>query len=94
MLQYTPHIGYTLNTMCLSIPGQIIELKDGKKAVVNFGGLKKVVDTTFIADPKVDDWVLVHVGCAIQKVDEVAARETYRLLAETSTKEMAEELRA
>jgi hydrogenase expression/formation protein HypC len=78
--------------MCLAIPGQIIELKDDKKAVVNFGGLKKTVDTTFIEEPALNDWVLVHVGCAIQKVEEAAAHETYRLLAESRSDELKEEL--
>lgn len=78
--------------MCLAIPGQIIEVKEDKKAVVNFGGLKKTVDTTFIDKPAVNEWVLVHVGCAIQKVEEAAAHETYRLLAESRTQELKDEL--
>jgi hydrogenase expression/formation protein HypC len=79
--------------MCLAIPGQIEEVKGGKKATVNFGGVKKVVDTTFIDDPAVGDYVLVHVGCAIQKVEEAAARETYRLLAEIRKEDLAQELK-
>jgi len=78
--------------MCLAIPGEIIELGEAKKAVVNFGGLKKTVDTTFIEEPAIGDWVLVHVGCAIQKVEEAAAHETYRLLAESRSDELKEEL--
>ena len=79
--------------MCLAIPGQIEEVKEGKKATVNFGGVKKVVDTTFIDNPAVGDYVLVHVGCAIQKVEEASARETYRLLAEIRKEDLAQELK-
>ncbi|MBP6881437.1 MAG: HypC/HybG/HupF family hydrogenase formation chaperone [Candidatus Pacebacteria bacterium] len=78
--------------MCLAIPGQITEIKENKKAVVNFSSLKKTVDTTFIEDPAIGDWVLVHVGCAIQKVEEEAAHETYRLLAESRPQELKDEL--
>ncbi len=78
--------------MCLAIPGQVVEVKDGKKAVVNFSGIKKTVDTTFLESTEVGDYVLVHVGCAIQKVDEEAAIETYRLLAEIRKEDLEKEL--
>ena len=78
--------------MCLAIPGQITEVFDGKKATVNFSGVKKRVDTTFLESVSVGDYVLVHVGCAIQKVDEEAAKETYRLLAEIRREDLEKEL--
>jgi hydrogenase expression/formation protein HypC len=78
--------------MCLAIPGQIIEVKEGKKATVNFSGVKKLVDTTFLESVAEGDYVLVHVGCAIQKVDEEAAKETYRLLAEIRKEDLEAEL--
>jgi hydrogenase expression/formation protein HypC len=65
--------------MCLAVPGKIIEV-DGKKAVVDFGGIKRRVDTSFIENPAVGEYVIVHVGFAIQRVEEIVARETYRLL--------------
>lgn len=79
--------------MCLAIPGKIIEIKHDKKATVDFGGVKRSVDTTFIEDPEIGEYVLVHVGCAIQKVEEAAARETYRLLAEIRKEDLEEELK-
>ncbi len=78
--------------MCLAIPGQITEVGEGLKATVNFAGVKKVVDTTFIGEAAVGEWVLVHVGCAIQKVEEAAARETYRLLGEIRKEDLEAEL--
>lgn len=67
--------------MCLAIPGKVTEVKE-KKASVDFGGVRRSVDLAFLPDTEIGDWVLVHVGFAIQKVDEAAARETYRLLSE------------
>lgn len=78
--------------MCLAIPGRITEIKNNKKATVDFGGVKRSVDTTFLEDPKEGDYVLVHVGCAIQKVEEEAARETYRLLYEIRKEDLEQEL--
>jgi hydrogenase expression/formation protein HypC len=77
--------------MCLAFPGKIEEL-DGTKAVVSFGGIKRTVDTSFLEEPAVDQWVLVHVGYAIQTVDEEAARETYRLLNTIRKQDLENEL--
>ena len=66
----------------------------GKKATVDFGGLKRKVDISIIDKCNLNDYVLVHVGFAIQKVDEVTARETYRLLSEMDKEAMKQELRA
>jgi len=66
--------------MCLAIPGKIIEIKKEENiAIVDYGGLKKEANLSLV-DAKIGDYVLVHVGFAIQKVDENIARETYSLL--------------
>jgi hydrogenase expression/formation protein HypC len=78
--------------MCLAIPGLVTNVLSKTKATVDFGGVKRTVDTTFIDHASTGDWVLVHVGCAIQKVEEAAARETYRLLAESRSDELKQEL--
>ena len=79
--------------MCLAIPGKVVVIS-GKKATVDFGGLKRKVDISLIDKCNLNDYVLVHVGFAIQKVDEVTARETYRLLSEMDKEAMKQELRA
>jgi len=79
--------------MCLAIPGKITKVEKNKKATVDFGGVKRSVDTTFIETPKVGEYVLVHVGCAIQKVEEAAAKETYRLLYEIRKEDLEQELK-
>ncbi|MFZ1720674.1 MAG: HypC/HybG/HupF family hydrogenase formation chaperone [Candidatus Moraniibacteriota bacterium] len=78
--------------MCLAIPGKI-EVLDGRKARVDFDGVKRQVDVSFLDDAEVGDWVLVHVGFAIQTIDEEAAREAYRLLADSRKEEMERELK-
>lgn len=77
--------------MCLAIPGKITEI-NGQKAKVDFNGVKRIVDLTLCDEIAVNDYVLVHVGFAIQKVDEDVAHETYRLLSEISKQDMEEEL--
>jgi hydrogenase expression/formation protein HypC len=72
--------------MCLSIPGKVVsidetihELKMGK---VNFAGVQKDVCLQWLDDVKVGDYVLVHVGFALSKVDETEALSTIAMLRE------------
>ncbi|MEG3438077.1 HypC/HybG/HupF family hydrogenase formation chaperone [Pannus brasiliensis CCIBt3594] len=84
--------------MCLGIPGQITEIVDETKklALVDVGGVKREVNIACIVDEDhparscVGDWVLVHVGFAMNRVDEEEAAETLRLLTEMA--EIEEEL--
>jgi len=76
--------------MCLGIPGQIVEITDitQKLAIVNVGGVKRQVNIACIVDEDhptescVGDWVLVHVGFAMNRIDEQEAAETLQLLKE------------
>jgi hydrogenase expression/formation protein HypC len=71
--------------MCLAIPGKIesIDLQsDPRMAKVNFGGIIKNVCLEFMPEANVNDYVLVHVGMAISKVDEEEALETLRMFAQ------------
>jgi hydrogenase expression/formation protein HypC len=82
--------------MCLGIPGQIIEISDinRKLAIVNVGGVKRQVNIACIIDEQhpvescIGDWVLVHVGFAMNRINQKEAAETLQLL-----QEMAEILR-
>jgi hydrogenase expression/formation protein HypC len=82
--------------MCLGIPGQIVEITDvnHQLALVDVGGVKRqvniacIVDDDHPAESCVGDWVLVHVGFAMNRIDEQEAAETLKLLqeiAETQT---------
>ncbi|HAG82838.1 MAG TPA: hydrogenase assembly protein HupF [Cyanobacteria bacterium UBA11162] len=76
--------------MCLGIPGQIIEITDINRqlALVDIGGVKRQVNIACIVDQShpietcVGDWVLVHVGFAMNRLDEQEAAETLELLKE------------
>ncbi|MBW7887185.1 MAG: HypC/HybG/HupF family hydrogenase formation chaperone [Bacteroidetes bacterium] len=71
--------------MCLAIPGKIEfidALSDPLMAKVNFGGIYKLICLETLPEAQVGDYVLVHVGFAISKIDEAEAQETLRLLKE------------
>ena len=76
--------------MCLGIPGQIVEIVDAsnKLALVDVGGVRRAVNVAFIVDAEhtvadcVGDWVLVHVGFAMVRIDEQEAAATLKLLRE------------
>jgi hydrogenase expression/formation protein HypC len=74
--------------MCLGIPGRIVERRDAEglaSGVVDFGGVRREVCLAYVADEvKVGDYVIVHVGFAISKVDEAEARRTFEVLREMS----------
>ena len=69
--------------MCLAIPEKIIELK-GETAVVRTGTLEHDINITFLPESKIGDYVLVHAGFAIQKIDETEAKKTLKLVDELS----------
>ena len=65
--------------MCLAVPGRVLSIAevDGTlMAEVDFGGVRKEVCLQYIPDAAVDEYVVVHVGFAIQRLDEASARET------------------
>lgn len=71
--------------MCLAVPAQLKTVStDGLTAAADFGGIEKPVDVSFIADPKPGDWVIVHVGFALNRIDEAAAAASLALLEQTA----------
>jgi len=65
--------------MCLAIPGRIhhiAEVDGTLMAEVDFGGVRKEVCLQFIPDAAIGEYVVVHVGFAIQRLDEQSARDT------------------
>ncbi|MGA9770978.1 MAG: HypC/HybG/HupF family hydrogenase formation chaperone [Blastocatellia bacterium] len=75
--------------MCLAIPGKIVEIVDEENQIakVNVGGVKRNVNVGMLDNVIVGDYVLVHVGFAMSKVDEREAEETLRLLQELGSYE-------
>ena len=76
--------------MCLGIPGQIVKIEDADKklALVDIAGVKRRINIACIVDKShpvescVGDWVLVHVGFAMSRINETEAAETMRILTE------------
>ncbi|MCP5158189.1 MAG: HypC/HybG/HupF family hydrogenase formation chaperone [Gammaproteobacteria bacterium] len=68
--------------MCLAIPAQIIEVIDNEQAVVDMGGVRKQISTALLDDVMVGDYVIVHVGYALNRLDPEEAEATLRLFAE------------
>ncbi|MFW5792802.1 MAG: HypC/HybG/HupF family hydrogenase formation chaperone [Bacteroidota bacterium] len=67
--------------MCLSIPGKVMSV-EADKAIVSVGGTEYETSLQLLEDVKVDDYVLIHTGFAIQKISEEEAIETLRLFNE------------
>lgn len=68
--------------MCLAVPGKVVELwetEQTKMAKVDFGGIVKEVCVAFVPDIQVDEYTIVHVGFALQRLDEKSALETLAL---------------
>lgn len=74
--------------MCLGIPGRVVELRrDGgfPTGTVDFGGVRREVCLAYVANEvDIGDYVIVHVGFAITKVDELEATRTFEVLREMS----------
>lgn len=67
--------------MCLGVPARVIEIKGGSASVEVMGAVTEVrID--FVKDLKPGDYVIVHAGCAIQKLDEEESRKTLELFRE------------
>ena len=67
--------------MCLGIPVKVIAV-DGQTAVVEIGGARRDVSLMLLEDVRPGDWVILHAGFAIQKMDEGEAEKTLALLRE------------
>jgi hydrogenase expression/formation protein HypC len=71
--------------MCLAIPGKIVAFheRDGvKMGKIDYGGITRDACLEYVGDASLGDYVMVHVGFAISKVDEEEAARTYKYLAE------------
>lgn len=65
--------------MCLGIPAQIIERLDDDRAIIDLGGIQKEISVALVPDVVVGDFVIVHVGYALTRLDENEARKTLAL---------------
>ena len=71
--------------MCLAVPGKIVSVEGeslNRMGRVSFGGIIKAVSLAYVPEATVDDYVIVHVGCAISRLDPQEAEETLNYLAQ------------
>ena len=81
--------------MCLGIPGQIVEMVDDANSIarVDVSGIKRNVSVALVRPDGIEpgDWILIHVGFAMSKINENEARETMKalqIMGETYTDEL------
>jgi hydrogenase expression/formation protein HypC len=68
--------------MCLALPARIAETLPDDMAIIDLGGVRKEISLGLVEDVGVGDYVIVHVGYAIAKLDPVEAEKTLALFAE------------
>jgi hydrogenase expression/formation protein HypC len=67
--------------MCLAIPARIVALGGGDQAVVDLGGVRKEISVALVEGVAAGDYVIVHVGYALQRLDPLEAERTLALFA-------------
>ncbi|AHE68024.1 HypC/HybG/HupF family hydrogenase formation chaperone [Legionella oakridgensis] len=67
--------------MCLALPAQVIRILDEQRAVVSIGGVEKEIATLLLEQVRVGDYVILHVGYALTKLNEQEAQKTLALFA-------------
>ncbi len=70
--------------MCLAIPAEVTRLLPDEMAIVSIDGVSKEISVALIEDLAVGDYVIIHVGYALTKIDPEEARRTLELLRELS----------
>ena len=68
--------------MCLAMPVQVIKILDNQRALVNLGGIEKEISISLLEHVAEGDYVILHVGYALTKLDEQEAQKTLLLFAE------------
>ncbi len=72
--------------MCLGIPAKVIEIDESKEGKVDYLGTKVKANFTLLEDIKQGEWVIIHAGFAISKLEEHEAQETLAMLREMADK--------
>jgi len=70
--------------MCLAIPARVVELLDNDMARVDLDGVTKTISLALVEDVAANDYVVLHVGYALAKIDEAEAEKTLALLREAA----------
>lgn len=75
--------------MCLAIPARVVELTTSEMGIVDLGGVRKEISLSLVDDVAVGDYVIVHVGYALNKLDPEEAEKTLALFAEMAQEQPA-----
>ena len=67
--------------MCLAVPVRVVELVESDAAIVDLGGIRKEISLALVEDVAVGDYVILHVGYALSRLDPDEARKTLALFA-------------
>lgn len=70
--------------MCLALPVKVMEVGPGDTAIVDLGGVRKEISLALLSDVQVGDYVILHVGYALTRLDPEEAEKTLALFAEMS----------
>lgn len=68
--------------MCLALPAQITQILDDNRAIINLGGISKDISTALLDEVAEGDYVIIHVGYALTRLDEDEAKKTLDLFAQ------------
>jgi len=75
--------------MCLAVPARVVELY-GDNAIVDLDGIRKEISTLLLDEVAVADYVLVHVGYALERIDPIEAAKTLKLFEELRAQDVVE----
>lgn len=75
--------------MCLAVPAKVVEISEGDQAIVDLGGVRKDVSLALVEGVEVGDYVIIHVGYALTRLDPEEAEKTLALMAEAGLLEQA-----
>ena len=68
--------------MCLALPAQITQILDNDRAIINLGGITKEISIALLDEVAEGDYVIIHVGYALTRLDEQEAQKTLSLFAQ------------
>lgn len=72
--------------MCLAVPTKVVELLPDRMALVEMGGVQRKISLDFVDNVKVGDYVIIHVGFALERLDPKEAQKTLELISEVIAK--------
>ena len=68
--------------MCLALPAKVTQIIDAERAIINLGGITKEISIALLEQVDVGDYVIIHVGFALTRLDEQEAQKTLALFAQ------------